>query len=169
MSTSTAEHLDIEPTTLGRPKSDAGYRTLAIPEPLVPALEAHLAEHAGVGPEGFVFVGSRGATVHRGVFTRKFRNACTAAGVPRSFHFHDLRHTHMTAAAASGASTKELMRRLGQSSPAAALRYQHATDSRDKAIAGAVGDALARPIARDDADEPRDERAIDLDSRRAAR
>jgi hypothetical protein len=51
----------------------------------------------------------------------------------------------MTNAAQSGASTKELMRRLGQSSPAAALRYQHATDSRDVEIADAVGVKLARP------------------------
>jgi hypothetical protein len=37
------------------------------------------------------------------------------------------------------------MRRLGQSSPAAALRYQHATDSRDAEIADAVGERFARP------------------------
>jgi hypothetical protein len=51
----------------------------------------------------------------------------------------------MASAAESGASTKELMRRLGQSSPGAALRYQHATDRRDVEIADAVGERLARP------------------------
>jgi len=53
-------------------------------------------------------------------------------------------------AAATGASTKELMRRAGHASPAAALRYQHATEDRDKAIADAFdemfrGDVLPIP------------------------
>ena len=43
-----------------------------------------------------------------------------------------------TVAAATGATTKELMRRLGHSSPAAALLYQHAADDRDVEIARAL-------------------------------
>lgn len=54
-------------------------------------------------------------------------------------HFHDLRHTGGTNAAYTGATTKELMARLGHSSPRAALIYQHATRDRDKAIADALG------------------------------
>ena len=41
-------------------------------------------------------------------------------------HLHDLRHSGNTWAAATGASTAELMGRLGHASPVAALRYQHA-------------------------------------------
>jgi hypothetical protein len=41
-------------------------------------------------------------------------------------------------AAATGASTKELMHRLGHASPRAALRYQHATEKRDEAIADGI-------------------------------
>ena len=41
--------------------------------------------------------------------------------------FHDLRHTGNTLAASTGASTKELMSRLGHASPRAALIYQHVT------------------------------------------
>ena len=41
-------------------------------------------------------------------------------------------------AAATGASTKELMHRLGHASPRAALRYQHATAERDEAIADGI-------------------------------
>lgn len=52
--------------------------------------------------------------------------------------FHDLRHTGQTLAAAAGASLADLMRRLGHSSMAAAKRYLHATDSRDKQIAAAL-------------------------------
>lgn len=41
-------------------------------------------------------------------------------------HFHDLLHTGLTLAASTGATTAELMRRAGHTSPDAALRYQHA-------------------------------------------
>jgi hypothetical protein len=44
----------------------------------------------------------------------------------------------------SGASVAELMHRGGHASPAAALRYQHATADRDRAIAEALA-ALAEP------------------------
>jgi integrase len=39
------------------------------------------------------------------------------------FRFHDLRHTGQTLAAATGATVKDLQRRLGHSSTAAAMRY----------------------------------------------
>jgi hypothetical protein len=42
-------------------------------------------------------------------------------------------------AAATGASLKELMARLGHSSTRAAMIYQHATQDRDEAIAKALG------------------------------
>jgi Phage integrase family len=59
------------------------------------------------------------------------------------FRFHDLRHTAATLAIAAGASTKELMGRLGHSTPAAALRYQHAMEGRDAEIAAKL-DQLAQ-------------------------
>ena len=53
-------------------------------------------------------------------------------------HFHDLRHVGGTLAA-TGASLKELMARLGHSSTRAALMYQHATRDRAQVIARALG------------------------------
>lgn len=145
VSKDTAEHLGIETSRFGRPKTDAGYRTLAIPEPLVAELERHLEKFSQPGPDGLVFVGKLGAPLARTNFSEKYQPARKKAGLPKGFRYHDLRHTHMTAAAESGASTREPMRRLGQSSPQAALRYQHATDRRDEDIATAVGESLARP------------------------
>ena len=71
-------------------------------------------------------------------------------------HFYDLRHTGGTLAAATGASLKELMARLGHSSTRAALIYQHATRDRDQAIAMALGDLAwqVRRAADDHAEEP---------------
>jgi hypothetical protein len=50
------------------------------------------------------------------------------------FRFHDLRHTAATLAAASGASLKALMARIGHASARAALRYQHVMDGQDADI-----------------------------------
>ena len=52
--------------------------------------------------------------------------------------FHDLRHTGAVLAALaaqSGATLAELMHRLGHTTPAAAMRYQHAAAERDREIA----------------------------------
>jgi integrase len=129
----------------GPPKSDAGYRTISIPTELVPILEAHLVAYAEPGPDGLIFVGAKGAPLNRGRFHLKWSAALEGAGLS-GFTFHDLRHTSNTLAAATGASTRELMHRMGHSSPAAALRYQHATAERDRVLADALGAALGRPF-----------------------
>ncbi|MGO9912834.1 MAG: tyrosine-type recombinase/integrase [Acidimicrobiales bacterium] len=126
---------------LGPPKTDAGRRTVAIPHVLLPDLEAHLAEHSAPGPDGLVFCGSAGQPLHRKTFYRNWNRATRVAELD-GFHFHDLRHTGNTLAAATGASTKELMSRMGHASPRAALIYQHATRDRDAAIAEALSDLI---------------------------
>jgi integrase len=72
-----------------------------------------------------------------------------AGGRPQAgldgLRFHDLRHTAATLAAAAGATTKELMERMGHTSPAVALRYQHVMADRQAALAAAL-DGLARSI-----------------------
>ncbi len=123
------------------PKSEAGRRTVAIPPPLVPAIEQHLAAYAEPGPEGLIFVGPKGAPLDRSHWNRHWRKACSVVGRD-DLTFHDLRHTGNTLAAATGASTRELMARMGHSSMAAAIRYQHATDDRDQAIAAALGELM---------------------------
>lgn len=74
----------------------------------------------------------------------------------RDLHFHDLRHVAATLAAATGAGVKEIMYRIGHSSPQAALRYQHATARRDRTIADGISDLI------------RAERATDYEPDRAA-
>ena len=57
--------------------------------------------------------------------------------------FHDLRHTGNTLAAMTGASTKELMTRMGHSSTRAALGYQHATEARERLIATKLSEMIS--------------------------
>ena len=59
-------------------------------------------------------------------------------------HIHDLRHTGNHFAAMTGASTRELMGRMGHASMDAALIYQHRTADRDRAIADAIDLMLTR-------------------------
>ncbi len=53
-------------------------------------------------------------------------------------HFHDLRHTGNTFAAASGARLRDLMARMGHDSERAAMIYQHEARGADQAITNAI-------------------------------
>ena len=104
----------------------------------MPELRWHLERFAEPGEGGLVFVGPKGAPLRRSNFRPIWNAARIKAGAPE-LHFHDLRHVGGTLAAATGASLKELMARLGHSSTRAALIYQHASRDRDQAIARALG------------------------------
>jgi hypothetical protein len=54
----------------GRPKSDAGYRTVALPSVLVTVLREHLAEFPSEDPDDLIFKGSKGASLRRNNFHR---------------------------------------------------------------------------------------------------
>jgi integrase len=128
---------------IGPPKSAAGRRTVAIPASIVPAVEAHVAAYAEAGARGRVFVGEKGATMRRGNFQPMWAKALKAAGLPRGFHFHDLRHAGNAWAAGSGANLRELMDRMGHSSMRAALIYLHAARGASKTIAAGIDRHLA--------------------------
>lgn len=125
---------------IGEPKSEAGRRTVAIPRLLASVLEDHLTRFVAPEPDALVFLGDRGGTLERSNWSVRFAHAREAAGL-EELRFHDLRHFAGTMAAQTGATTRELMSRLGHSSSRAALRYQHATSERDVAIADGL-DAL---------------------------
>lgn len=129
---------------VGPPKTDAGRRTVAVPPNVLADLESHLECFVGPEPDAWLF-GNAGSAISPSTLERAWRTARLAIGRPE-LHFHDLRHSGLTWAAATGASTRELMARGGHASPAAALRYQHATKDRDRAIADALAE-LARPTA----------------------
>jgi integrase len=122
---------------VGPPKTAAGRRVIAIPPHITASVEAHLERFAGRSDDDVIFVGPKGRPLRRASFYTEWQRASKKAGL-NSVHFHDLRHTGATLAAATGATTRELMNRLGHASSQAALRYQHATADRDIAIAKAL-------------------------------
>jgi integrase len=131
---------------VGPPKTEAGVRTVATPHALIPELEAHLARWSGPGPHGLVFCGTKNQPIRRASLYNAWKRAVRAVGIDE-LRFHDLRHTGNTLAAGTGASTRELMNRMGHASPRAALIYHHATEARDHAIAAALSDQIDHATA----------------------
>jgi integrase len=130
------------------PKSAAGRRTIALPSFLVEQVRCHLERFSGSGKDGLVFTGITGVPLTGNVLQTAWQRARLQVGRD-DLRLHDLRHTGLTLAAATGATTVELMHRAGHSSSAAAMRYQHATKERDRVIANALG-ALVEAATTDD-------------------
>jgi integrase len=125
------------------PKSAAGSRIVSIPAALIPELRSHVQWFAESAPDGLVFVGPLGGRLLRRNFRRLWGQAVSAVQLdPAAVHFHDLRHTGNHLASATGATTKELMARMGHSTMRAALIYQHATRERDRKIADGLSEQI---------------------------
>lgn len=125
-------------TIVGTPKSEAGIRDVAIPPHLIPMLKAHRDSMPMRGQDALLFPAADGVSnLAPSTLYRAFYPARKAAGRP-DLRWHDLRHTGAVLAAQTGATLAELMGRLGHSTPAAALRYQHAAQGRDAQIAAAL-------------------------------
>jgi integrase len=119
---------------VGGPKTPAGRRTIAVPPHLLGALSEHLEKYVTDNPEALLFPAQNGGHLAPSTFYRGYYRAREAAGRP-DLRFHDLRHTGATMAAATGATLKELMIRMGHATPDASMRYQHAIQDRDDDIA----------------------------------
>jgi integrase len=130
----------------GAPKSEASNRTVTLPAAARSVLAAHLTEFTGEEPDAIVFTGDKGAVLRTGNFRRAvdWAAALRVSGMPAGFHFHDLRHTGNNLAASTGASTRDLMHRMGHASMRAALIYQHANSERDREIAAGMDRRIAK-------------------------
>lgn len=120
------------------PKSAAGVRDVAVPPHLLPELRSYLGKQINGGRDGLLFPASDGMShLVPSTLYRVFYPARERAGLP-NLRWHDLRHCGAVLAAQTGATLAELMARLGHSTSSAALRYQHAAQGRDAAIAAAL-------------------------------
>jgi integrase len=88
-------------------------------------------------PSGLVFTGPSSDGLRRATFYKAWDRSRQLTGL-HEIHLHDLRHAAGTLAAQTGATTRELMARLGHATPAAAHRYQHAATRRDTGVAAAL-------------------------------
>ncbi|MGB5934276.1 MAG: tyrosine-type recombinase/integrase [Ornithinimicrobium sp.] len=132
---------NVKANALTPPKADS-TRSIAIPAALLPALRHHLETYTPAARTAPVLANSRGQRVSQTTLDRHWRAAREEAGRP-GFHFHNLRHTGLSRYAEQGATLAELLHRGGHTDVTVALRYQHATAERDRALT----ERLSRSIA----------------------
>lgn len=144
--------------TLGEPKSDAGRRTLAMPEPLAQVLAAH-AKAIGVtaaDADALLFPAPDGGLLRYSNWLRRaWWPAMVTSGLgslekDEDGHphysgpgFHDLRRTSATALVVDGVDVKTAQYRLGHSSPVLTLElYAQAVPQAERDAAAAIGSRL---------------------------
>jgi integrase len=126
----------------GAPKTAAGVRDVAIPPHIRPTLKAHLRNHVQRGADALLFADTDGTHLRPDRYRPHWDKARTAIGKPR-MRVHDLRHVGAVLAAQSGATTAELMHRLGHATPQMSLQYQHVAEGRDAEIAARLSKLAA--------------------------
>jgi integrase len=130
----------------GSPKSAAGRRVVAFPDLIKADLTRHLTAFAASGDDALVFTSPTRMPLRHGNFRRRYwLPALTRCGLTAT-HFHDLRHTGNTLTAGTGATLRELMDRMGHSSPRAALIYLHGSDTRQREIAATLGKLAGKEL-----------------------
>lgn len=134
------------------PKTDAGRRSVALPRLAVDELGRHLRANVEPLATSLVFTAAEGGYLRRSNFRRRVWVPATEKVGIAGFRFHDLRHTGATLAASTGAPLRALMSRMGHSTPAAALRYQHLVAGQDQTIANDI-DSRVRKEGRPTDDE----------------
>jgi integrase len=111
--------------TIGKTKSEAGVRAIALPPHIYPEILAHLKDNVGDFPDSLLYPARDGVThLAESSFVKHWypaRKAAKRSDMP----FHALRHYGATRFAQTGATLKEIQERLGHSTVAAAMRYQH--------------------------------------------
>lgn len=122
-------------------KRPASERVVYLPATIQGLLEAHLAAHVGPSPDDLLFPTRNGTPPPNNWIDVLVRRAAADVGMD-GVTFHSFRHLGGTLAAQTGASTREIMRRMGQSTPRAAMIYQRAVDERDALIADRIADGL---------------------------
>ncbi|WML64753.1 site-specific integrase [Rhodococcus sp. AH-ZY2] len=116
------------------PKTTAGRRDVAIPPHVAGLIAEHLDEHVSRGKESLLFPSERGGHMGDYEYRKAFKKAAASIGHD-GLRVHDLRHVGAVLAAQAGATTAELMLRLGHTTPAMSIRYQHVAAGRDAQIA----------------------------------
>jgi integrase len=126
----------LELTVFAPCKTESSERTVYLPADLMIILESHMQRFTGGDPDDLVFCTSGKLAVTRGR-RNWFNTALRNLGIT-GFTWHDLRHTGQTLAMQRGATMKDLQRRAGHATQAAALGYLHGSAEQDRVIADAM-------------------------------
>lgn len=141
----------------GPPKTRESRRTVSVPRHLRRALTGHLSANVGAAKGALLFPDPVTGGFHtEGRFRGAFFAARKAIGHD-DLHFHDLRHFGGVMAALAGATTKEVMDRLGHTTSATSMRYQHIAAGRADALADRLSALAMSPVPAAPGGAPTDE------------
>ena len=118
---------------VGKPKSDAGVRAIALPPHVNHYVIEHLSTYVDDSPDALLFHSADGTHLAQSTFGKHWYPVRAKVG-REDMPWHALRHHGATRAALAGATLKELQERLGHSTVAAAMGYQHSA-GRDTELA----------------------------------
>lgn len=128
---------------VGPTKTRESRREVSVPPHVRPVVVQHLQQHVADADDALIFTEpSTGSFAGEKRFRVAWESARDAIGKPE-LHFHDLRHCAGVLAALTGATLRELMGRLGHTSPNTAMRYQHVAEGRAAGLADRLS-ALAQ-------------------------
>lgn len=141
---------------LGPPKSEAGLRTLSMPQVLVNILAGHLALMGLTGADAdfLVFQAPGGSHWSYANYRRRIWQPATSKAGLDGVGFHDLRRKASTQLVLRNVDLKTAGTRLGHSDPRLTLAvYAQATSEADRAAADTVGQRFAVAMGFDDLDK----------------
>jgi integrase len=119
------------------PKSAAGIRVVDIPPHIIDDLRHHLETHVDDDPEALLYPAADGGHMRSSTLYKVFYPARETAGRP-DLRWHDLRHTGATYFGQMGATLAEIMSRVGHADIKTTMIYQHATQTRTRALSDAL-------------------------------
>jgi len=118
---------------------------------LLPALVADLEQHLATiddDPDTLVFRAPNGGPLrHKTFYSRHFKPAVVAAGLPPALRFHDLRHSFAGLLIATGAHPRAIMERMGHSSITVTLdTYGHLLPRIDEKLTAELDELYRRGV-----------------------
>lgn len=128
---SITKHLTVHGVQRGTKSHPDGRRTLLMPQETTDAVRT-LSQQRVPMPDAPVFLNARGGRLTYHKFRERFIALRESVGLT-NVNIHDLRHIHLTAYA-EHATLREVMERAGHTDVASAMRYQHASPERERAI-----------------------------------
>lgn len=136
------------------PKTDKGWRTVALDQATVAALRSHrarqLEERLRVGGEyddqGLVFCTVFGRPIHPKTLSWYFDQAVKRSTLPR-IRLHDLRHSHATLALKAGVHPRVVQERLGHANVGVTLdTYSHVSMPMQAEAAALVAELITSKL-----------------------
>ena len=156
LSRTVAVRASLEETAAGlrfkTPKSEAGARTVALPDIVVETLRVYRRQQleqrltVGLGKltgDGLVFGRLDGSPQTPNALTKEWSAAAESIGIGETT-FHSLRHAHASQLIDAGIDVVKISRRLGHSSPVITLgTYAHLFAKHEDKSAAAINDCVA--------------------------